>query len=596
MSRLNHTDTRNESCHCLKKNEEVMLLEVMGIGAAIDVALNKRNSVWKKEVEGRESDQKKVKMMKDEVKEVWFKTTSKVSDDEDETKITDKIEGDEDEEMDYTTSLVYNDVDIRLNEPVQADDKTVQEEGTDATMTNVQQGNENLEIVQVIEDAHMTLSTVPQQTEVPVTSSSHSSDLVAKFLNFLDIPHEDAEIVSLMDVHVHHEVPIQQTPTFITVLVSVISDSSLVFSTVIPQSLPSFTPPPQQSTSTPPPTTEANSTPLHFMISPSVLSKFNNRVTTLEKEVAELKKDSLHTQVTALVDDHLDTRREPEYGWLQIRNMTTRKRGNWVKIDEEPRRRLIKSDWFTKPTQLKESYLILIGMTFDELMSTLIEFSAFIMNGLKINNLTQKTLLGPVFRLLKGTRSNYAELEYDFEECYKALSEKLDSENPEGGDYSFDLTKPLPLVMSRNHQKVPVDYFFNNNLKYLLGGILTMTYTTSLTKTKAAQYDLPGIEDMNRLTNLSGDDISDFAIELRMFIRSLVIQKRVKDLQLMIESYQKKIKVTKPETTKSGIRKKDPYTPYQDHQGFIYVDNNRRNRLMRSDELYKFSDRTLIGL
>ncbi|GJT98293.1 hypothetical protein Tco_1093811 [Tanacetum coccineum] len=43
-----------------------------------------------------------------------------------------------------------------------------------------------------------------------------------------------------------------------------------------------------------------------------------------------------------------------------------------------------------------------------------------------------------------------------------------------------------------------------------------MTYTTSTTKTKAAQYDLPGI---NRLTNLSGDDVADFAIALRMFTR-----------------------------------------------------------------------------
>ncbi|GKB82638.1 hypothetical protein Tco_0949533 [Tanacetum coccineum] len=100
----------------------------------------------------------------------------------------------------------------------------------------------------------------------------------------------------------------------------------------------------------------------------------------------------------------------------------------------------------------------------------------------------------------------------------------------------------------------------------------------------------------NWLTNLSGDDIFDFAIALRMFTRSLVIQKRVEDLQLGVESYQKKINVTKPETTKSGIRKRDPYTPYQDPQGFIYVDNNGRNRLMRSDELYKFSDRTLTGL
>ncbi|GKG13786.1 hypothetical protein Tco_0350746 [Tanacetum coccineum] len=63
----------------------------------------------------------------------------------------------------------------------------------------------------------------------------------------------------------------------------------------------------------------------------------------------------------------------------------------------------------------------------------------------------------PAFKLLKGTRSNYAELEYDFEEWYKALSEKLDWENPEGGDYPFDLTKPLPLVMSGNCQKLPVD-------------------------------------------------------------------------------------------------------------------------------------------
>ncbi|GKA43680.1 hypothetical protein Tco_0736404 [Tanacetum coccineum] len=75
------------------------------------------------------------------------------------------------------------------------------------------------------------------------------------------------------------------------------------------------------------------------------------------------------------------------------------------------------------------------------------------------------------------------------------------------------------------------------------------------------------IEDMlllavqNRLTKISGDDVFDFAIALRMFTRSLVIQKRVEDLQLGVESYQKKINVTKPQTTIPGIRKRDPYTP-----------------------------------
>ncbi|GJY35558.1 hypothetical protein Tco_0420936 [Tanacetum coccineum] len=110
------------------------------------------------------------------------------------------------------------------------------------------------------------------------------------------------------------------------------------------------------------------------------------------------------------------------------------------------------------------------------------------------------------------------------------------------------------------------------------------------------------IEDMlllvvqNRLSNLSGDDVADFAIALRMFTRSLVIQRRVEDLQLGVESYQKHINVTKPDTTRPDLRKRHPYTPYKDPQGFIYVDDYKRNRLMRSDELYKFSDGTLTRL
>ncbi|GKA67927.1 hypothetical protein Tco_0767844 [Tanacetum coccineum] len=131
----------------------------------------------------------------------------------------------------------------------------------------------------------------------------------------------------------------------------------------------------------------------------------------------------------------------------------------------------------------------------DELMSTPIDFSRYILNGLKIKNLTQEILLGPAFKLLKGTHSNFAELKYDFEECYKALLETIDWENPECGDYPFDLSKPFPLITHGKRQSVPFEYFINNDLKYLQGGVSTMTYTRSTTKTKVAQYDLPGIKD-----------------------------------------------------------------------------------------------------
>ncbi|GKE65896.1 hypothetical protein Tco_1520057, partial [Tanacetum coccineum] len=156
---------------------------------------------------------------------------------------SDKAESDDDKGMDYTTNQFDDDKNVRMNEPVDTDKGFIQKEGTDAEMINVQQGIENPEISQVIEDAHVTLSTVLQKTEVPVTSSSQSSDLASKFLNFSDIPHIDVEIVSLIDVHVHHKVPSNQTPTLLTILVSFITDSSPVYSTIIPQSLSSFTPP-----------------------------------------------------------------------------------------------------------------------------------------------------------------------------------------------------------------------------------------------------------------------------------------------------------------------------------------------------------------
>nr|GEV99134.1 hypothetical protein [Tanacetum cinerariifolium] len=62
------------------------------------------------------------------------------TDDEDETNVEsnvdEKAEGDEDEEMDYTTSLLYDDIDIRRIDPVRTDEWFVQQEGTEKEMIN----------------------------------------------------------------------------------------------------------------------------------------------------------------------------------------------------------------------------------------------------------------------------------------------------------------------------------------------------------------------------------------------------------------------------------------------------------------------------
>ncbi|GJT94572.1 hypothetical protein Tco_1090090 [Tanacetum coccineum] len=261
-------------------------------------------------------------------------------------------------------------------------------------------------------------------------------------------------------------------------------------------------------------------------------------------------------------------------------------------------------------------------------------------------NKTLPAAHGPVQPMAKKSDSlSLVELEYFFEEVYKATTNQLDWNNPEGQQYPHDLRKPLPLISnSRGCQVIPFDHFINNDLAYLSGGVSSRTYTTSITKTKAADYghikwiedlgqkrqqfygfaanresahdvyskrriiavtklqivewhnykhlDLITVrrdddkmykfkeEDFNRLriqdikymlnlfvqdklTNLTVEEHLTFNVSLRMFTRSIVIQRHVEDIQLGVESYQNKLNLTKPDT------------------------------LMRIDELHKFSDGTL---
>nr|GEZ62360.1 hypothetical protein [Tanacetum cinerariifolium] len=234
----------------------------------------------------------------------------------------------------------------------------------------------------------------------------------------------------------------------------------------------------------------------------------------------------------------------------------------------------------------------------------------------------------------------------------------------EGDHCLFDMTKPLPLKGCPSHLTIAVEYFFNNDLESLKSSDLEKNYTTSITKTKVARYEIVGIEDLthalwstikhwydkdaknrikhwgerrklwyrsqgnkismhnvyspqkilgvksvsikklhgyghlekivvkradqqlykfkegdfvdlhlndiedmllllvkHKLFHLDGSDIVDFIVALHMFTRSLIIKRRVEDLQLGVESYQKKLNITKPHKTFPEIEFKELYTP-----------------------------------
>nr|GEX46529.1 hypothetical protein [Tanacetum cinerariifolium] len=76
----------------------------------------------------------------------------------------------------------------------------------------------------------------------------------------------------------------------------------------------------------------------------------------------------------------------------------------------------------------------------------------------------------------------------------------------------------------------------------------------------------------------------------------IVIQRRVEDLQLGVESHQKKLNLTKPDTYLSNLKRKEAYIAYSNPRGFIYQNKDKHNRLMRFDELHKFSDGMLIDV
>nr|GFC29778.1 hypothetical protein [Tanacetum cinerariifolium] len=104
--------------------------------------------------------------------------------------------------------------------------------------------------------------------------------------------------------------------------------------------------------------------------------------------------------------------------------------------------------------------------SFNELLDTPIDFSNFIMNRLGVDTLTPELL-----------------------EVYKATTDQLDWDNPEGQQYPHNLLQPLPLIPdNRGRRVIPFEHFINKDLEYLWGGASSRKYTTSVTKTKAVDY------------------------------------------------------------------------------------------------------------
>ncbi|GJR19622.1 hypothetical protein Tco_0968149 [Tanacetum coccineum] len=241
-------------------------------------------------------------------------------------------------------------------------------------------------------------------------------------------------------------------------------------------------------------------------------------------------------------------------------------------------------------------------------MATPIDFSDFMINRLKIDHLTQDLLTGPTYDLIKGT------------------------------PYPYNLSKPLLLIPNaRGRLVIPFDHFINNDLEYLKGGSSSRKYTTSITKMKAADCgQVKWIEDQIPRTTWSvvpidydkhaywgiyhrgpkrqrfygyatNMETSKDVYSRHKIIADDVLYKfregdfkrlRRQDIEdmllLLVQGKLTNLSLDDRYALNVAMRiKMTPYTGYPDVQGIIYQDELSKNRLMRTDELHKFSDGTL---
>ncbi|GJS30140.1 hypothetical protein Tco_0490760 [Tanacetum coccineum] len=446
---------------------------------------------------------------------------------------------------------------------------------------------------QETEEAYVTLTTEPPI--VQQQSSSISLDLVAKFIN----PTPDTGIDSILNLNVAVSVTpssatiIPQTPILIIQPQQKTHDSTTItIPTKIMSEIPNF----------------------------ASLFSFERRVSSLESDMSALKQTNQFPEalssILGIVDKYLVSKVKD--------TVVTLKRGRDDQDkDEEPsagsnrgskRQRSDKEESSKEALKASQVYMFLLRNV----------------DGSPVREATDidERLWNPSGSLTPDREWNQ--------------TKTLDWHNPDGRPYPHDLSKPLPLIPdARGHQIIPYDHFINNDLEYLKGGSSSLKYTTSITKTKAADYGhVKWIEDKiprstwsevqvvydkhaywgtyhwgpkhqrfyGYATNLeTSKDVyskhriidvtkGNFKRLRRKDIEDmllLLVQERVEDLQLAVESYQKKINLTKPNTYWTDLKKMTPYTAYRDIQGIIYQDDMDRNCLMRTDELHKFNDNTL---
>ncbi|GJU14815.1 hypothetical protein Tco_1142781 [Tanacetum coccineum] len=222
------------------------------------------------------------------------------------------------------------------------------------------------------------------------------------------------------------------------------------------------------------------------------------------------------------------------------------------------------------------------------------------LNRLKLDKITKADLVRSIYNLLKGTYQSSIKLEYNMEECFKDLSDRLDWTSPEGDKYPYDLSKPLSLKGHPGHLTIPTEHFFNNDLEYLKSENMERIQSKWVTiKMLLLEFH---IGDLSVDKQFGYGYLEEIVVrradrQLYTFKESDFINLHLNDIEdmlLLVVQHKlfhldgdviKKLIITKPQKDFPSISAKESYTPSFDPPGVVYEDLSNRKRLMRNFRL-----------
>ncbi|GJX04381.1 hypothetical protein Tco_0190297 [Tanacetum coccineum] len=217
------------------------------------------------------------------------------------------------------------------------------------------------------------------------------------------------------------------------------------------------------------------------------------------------------------------------------------------------------------------------------------------------------------------------------EECHKMLTNQIDWANPEGDQVRIDISRPLSLSGPPCHVTIQTQFFFNKDLDYLRYGSKGCKQALSISKMKAARYhdfrlellvpEHMWIDDVCTYDISASYGISHWWFNCQKFyidrhisyssckvVRThmpdhqeyTIVEKDFKNLfpsdfedlnVLLLQGYLNHL-------PGSDIRfeYKHDYTIIDSPRAVVFLVSNNERKIMRFNEIYKFSDGTLTNI